>query len=1243
MALAYVGTPTTASMHGATSVTVSKPSGVASGNLLLIFVAGTDHSTVSSNPSGFGAPLKTSSQVGCMLYGKVAGGSEPSSYTTGFSSGQIVAATCIAISGQATTWNDPSPLPAIYDPGFLTTSDAVPGVTLAGASDWLLGFFGFGQSAAPGTFSLPAGFTQRVAQFNTGAANSDCGLIVGDVQSIAAGATGTKTATTTGSNNFPYGFIVGITPGTAGQSIAGPAATAAAMAPVGAIAQTPAQPKLFPLSIKTELLINGTWNDISSLTYQRNPITITGGQTERGDTVQAASLTMTVNNRDGRFTPNYVGGVYYPYLQQNVQLRVSVTATSASGNFYTGYRFWGRVSAWPPLNDISGHDVYVNLTASGVLRQLNKGGGQGSALARYYAGLSGANAPVAYWPCEEDVETNVIGSGVQGGTQMAITVGKPTWKAVSNFNGSAPLGVLNGSTWDGQTGSFGSSGNDVFNTPGTFQWVATTSTVVATVVGAGGGGDNGFNQCAGGGGELAQEASLAVTPGNSYTVVVGAGGPGGALQSTFGSALNGTAGGSSSITGDAVTVTGNGGGGGGTSTGGTGGTGSANTVHHNGGAGGAFNTGAGGSGGGSSGGTLANGNVGGTTSTNTGANGGAAPAGGGAGGRGGNGGFGVDQAGFSGGTPGGGGGGGGRNTNNGAAHSGGTGGPGQVQLVYTPQTVPTNNVIRFLVFVPAHGGNNGAVLVRALTSGTVARLDVTYVTGGKLRLQGFNNVSAQIFDSGAQSFSADNRALMVSVELAPSGGNVAWAFSAIQPGAPGVVAKFSGTVTTAVMGNVSEVLVAPSADVTKTAIGHVSVQYALIPLWKVSQAINGNVTELSIDRFIRLANEQALANIVEYKETFDHWGFETGTQSWTAAGASLTQSAVTAPGWPTEGTHSLLLTAAGSGTAFASSPSGTAGQQVSPGDLVSAAADVYSTTALAAVQLSINWFNSTGSPLTPGAAGVSRSTSGGDVVTVQAAGVAPAGAATCNITVGDGEVLGAGILIYVDHVRVSPQMGPQSAKAYRAFLEEIQVLDQGILKEAKNLFGLKYRTRLALINQTPSVTLDYAQSMISPPLAPVIDDKTVVNNITVSRVKGSKVTVSLINGVLSTQEPPLGVGQYKKNIEAVAADDAQLLALASHLLNLGTVTNERYPTITVNLARCGIKSNALAPLMSVVAGVEVGDFVQIVNLPFWFPSQTAKQLVIGYTEVLSAYTWTITWNCVAESPWEISTGALRRW
>jgi hypothetical protein len=212
-------------------------------------------------------------------------------------------------------------------------------------------------------------------------------------------------------------------------------------------------------------------------------------------------------------------------------------------------------------------------------------------------------------------------------------------------------------------------------------------------------------------------------------------------------------------------------------------------------------------------------------------------------------------------------------------------------------------------------------------------------------------------------------------------------------------------------------------------------------------------------------------------------------------------------------------------------------------------------------------------------------------------------------------------------------MGPQEKKYVKDYLDEVRDLEQAMYADSKELYGLKFRTRVSLLNQTPAVQLSYTLSHLLEQLAPVYDDLKIQNVITVRRHKGSKIVVS---DSVTTQQPPVGTGPYKKEVKVVAEVDDQLAALAAHMLNLGKDLSERYPTISVDLKRPEV-----ANILSVIAAVDVGDYVQINNLPSWLPTASAKQLVVGYTENLNAYRWNIVWNCIPELPFEITS--YRMW
>jgi hypothetical protein len=234
--------------------------------------------------------------------------------------------------------------------------------------------------------------------------------------------------------------------------------------------------------------------------------------------------------------------------------------------------------------------------------------------------------------------------------------------------------------------------------------------------------------------------------------------------------------------------------------------------------------------------------------------------------------------------------------------------------------------------------------------------------------------------------------------------------------------------------------------------------------------------------------------------------------------------------------------------------------------------------------------------------------------------------------------VGSGILVYVDHVRISPQMGPHTHSKVFDLFRQIELLDQGILRDAKSVYGLGYNTRYSLINQSPAVVLDYSAAHLASVPKPVFDDKLTRNDIVVKRHKGSTVRVTGTGGAGSVLEPPAGVGQAKHRAHVVANTDLQLLALAAHLLNLGTNVNERYPQIIIDMTR-----PAVANLFSAIAGTDIGQYVQIINLPPWFPGTTIDQLVVGYTETLNAFKWIIEWNGSPYAPWQISATSLRRW
>ena len=150
------------------------------------------------------------------------------------------------------------------------------------------------------------------------------------------------------------------------------------------------------LGAKVELLLNSVWTDITQYVRLRNPMQISGmGRTDWTSTLQAASLTLTLDNTGGRFVPKLAASPYFPYITRNVQVRVSVNATSVTAVAYSGFRFWGEVNTWPPAWNVAGRDVYADITASGIWHRMSQlQTSLGSAYTRYNSlTLTGTSAP----------------------------------------------------------------------------------------------------------------------------------------------------------------------------------------------------------------------------------------------------------------------------------------------------------------------------------------------------------------------------------------------------------------------------------------------------------------------------------------------------------------------------------------------------------------------------------------------------------------------------------------------------------------------------------------------------------------------------------------------------------------------------------------------------------------------------------------------------------------------------------
>lgn len=208
-------------------------------------------------------------------------------------------------------------------------------------------------------------------------------------------------------------------------------------------------------------------------------------------------------------------------------------------------------------------------------------------------------------------------------------------------------------------------------------------------------------------------------------------------------------------------------------------------------------------------------------------------------------------------------------------------------------------------------------------------------------------------------------------------------------------------------------------------------------------------------------------------------------------------------------------------------------------------------------------------------------------------------------------------------------MGAQPDDKLINVLQQTEDLDQGLMFEPRNSFGLGYRTYLSMTNQNPGLVADYSQAHVSPPFQPTEDDQLTRNIVTITRTGGSSYVAQVTTGPLSTQNPPNGVGQYTYSLTVNAQTDTQLPATANPILALGTVDDYRYPQVTFDLSR-----PELQQLFEYLTQMQVGDRLQIVNPPSFLTATSIDQLAYGFTLDISGFKYTFEINCVPEAPFE---------
>lgn len=207
-------------------------------------------------------------------------------------------------------------------------------------------------------------------------------------------------------------------------------------------------------------------------------------------------------------------------------------------------------------------------------------------------------------------------------------------------------------------------------------------------------------------------------------------------------------------------------------------------------------------------------------------------------------------------------------------------------------------------------------------------------------------------------------------------------------------------------------------------------------------------------------------------------------------------------------------------------------------------------------------------------------------------------------------------------------MGAQPKDNTLSLVQEACLADGGLLYETRDALGLGYRTRSSLYNQTPALVLSYTGYNFAEIPLPVEDDRFTQNHLTVT-VSGISASYEQTDGPLGTHE----IGVYGQTdgltLNLATTDTPTLQDQAAWRVHLGTVDEDRYPTVTVNLAHPSITPD----LKRAILGLRIGDRAQFTGMPGWVAPDQPDQLILGTDATITRFQHRITFTCAPASPY----------
>lgn len=212
-------------------------------------------------------------------------------------------------------------------------------------------------------------------------------------------------------------------------------------------------------------------------------------------------------------------------------------------------------------------------------------------------------------------------------------------------------------------------------------------------------------------------------------------------------------------------------------------------------------------------------------------------------------------------------------------------------------------------------------------------------------------------------------------------------------------------------------------------------------------------------------------------------------------------------------------------------------------------------------------------------------------------------------------------------------MGPQRPGTLIELLEECADTDLGVLHEARDTVAVGYRTRVSMTDQTAKIALDYAAGEVAGSLELDRDDQDFANDVTVENWSGASARAVLDDGTDLSVSEPPVGAGRYDQTYRVSGQDNRLAALAASRLALTAVNEPRVSKLSLALHHPTVAADP--SLVESILDASLGDLVTIDNaLTVALGATQVRQLLQGTRDSIGPFEHQIDALTSPASPWE---------